>query len=111
MTGRRARNNGKKGTFMKAGFFLYLGVSLFAIVWLRTAVVNLEYELGELDRLRAALISERKMVVAQRASFFSMGNVEKVAIKRLGMDQAERENIFFVTKAVVAGPHRASSIK
>jgi hypothetical protein len=78
---------------------------------LRTAVVNLEYQLGELDRLRADLIIDRKMVVAERARFFSMRNVEDVAIKRLGMQLAERENIFFVTRTVAAGPRRASAIK
>lgn len=104
----RRRNIKKRGTLYKAGFIIYFGISLFAIVWLRAAVVNLEYEIGDLDRMRADLLSERKMIIAQRASFFSMGNVEKVAIKRLGMRHAERDNIFFVTRTSVAGPHMAS---
>ncbi|HDH53329.1 MAG TPA: hypothetical protein ENH24_02465 [Nitrospirae bacterium] len=109
MNRRRTKNNKKKGIFLKFGFFLYLGLCLFTIVWLRTAVFNLEYELGELENQRAELISERKMVAAQRASFFSVGNVENVAINRLGMSRAERENIFFVKKTRAAGPYRAST--
>ncbi|MBI4682454.1 MAG: hypothetical protein HY757_05050 [Nitrospirae bacterium] len=108
MTGRRMRNNKKNRTFIKFGFFLYLGFSLFATVWLRAAVVNLEYELGKIDRLRSDFLNERKTVVAQRASFISTGNVESVAINKLGMSHAERENIYFVTRTAVAGPHRAS---
>lgn len=94
--------------FSKAALFLYLGVSLFAIIWLRAAVVNLEYELGDLDRLRTDLLNERKMVVAQRSKFLSMGNVETVALTKLGMGNAERDNIFFVRRATAAVSHRAS---
>lgn len=108
MTKRRVRNHKKSGALLKLGFCLYLGFCLFAIVWLRAAVVNLEYEIGELGKLRARLMSDRKIAVAQRANFFSTGNVEKVAQKRLGMNRAERENIFFVKRIPVAGPYRAS---
>lgn len=109
MSRRRTKNNKKKGILLKFGFFFYLGLCLFTIVWLRTAVFNLEYEFGELENLRADLISESKMMVAQRASFFSMENVEKIAIKRLGMSHPERENIFFVKRTRAAGPYRAST--
>lgn len=108
MTGRRMRNNHNRGMFGKVGLFLYVGISLFAIIWLRAAVVNLEYEIGDLDRLRADLLNERKMVVAQRSRFLSMGNVETVAIRKLGMSNAERDKIFFVRRATAAVSHRAS---
>ena len=75
---------------------------------MKAAVVNLEYELGKLDRVRSDLLNERKMVVSQRSHFFSMGNVEKVAIKKLGMSYADRDNIFFVRRTSAAGPLRAS---
>jgi len=108
MTTRRHRNNKKSGTFIKAAFFIYVGFSLLAIVWLKAAVVNLEYELGKLGRLRADLVSEREMAVVHRANFFAMGNVEKVALNRLGMSNPERDNIFFVTRTSAAGPRTAS---
>ena len=111
MTIRRARGGKRSIVMVKVLFFLYIGISLFAIVWLRTAVVNLEYEIAEIDKLRADLNIEKKMVVAQRSNFFSAGNIEKVASKRLGMDHTERENIFFVKRAVVAGPRKASTIQ
>ncbi len=108
MTARRARNQKKGGAFIKAGFVIYLGFSLLAIVWLKAAVVNLEYELGKFDRLRGDLVSERERAVAQRANFYSMGNVENVALSRLGMSNPERDNIFFVTRTSAAGPRTAS---
>ncbi|HBH60301.1 MAG TPA: hypothetical protein DDX85_00855 [Nitrospiraceae bacterium] len=108
MTTRRTRNHNMTGTLIKAAFFIYICFSLLTIVWLKAAVVNLEYEIGKLDRLRADLGSEREIAVVQRANFFSMGNVEKVALKRLGMRNAERDNIFFVTRTSAAGPRTAS---
>ncbi len=111
MTGRRIRNNGKKGGILKFGFVLYAGFCLFAIVWLRTTVLNLEYELVKLDKTRADLISARETLVAERARILSMGNVENVAIKDLGMVYAERDNIFFVKRVRKAGPYRTSAIQ
>ena len=93
MTTRRATRH-KKGTFLKFGVVVYLGICLFSIVWLRAAVLNMEYELGELDMLKSDLVGERKMMVAKRASFYSTEKIEKVAIKRLGMIMPERHNVY-----------------
>jgi cell division protein FtsL len=108
MTNRRARNGKKRGAVLKLSLILYICFCLFAIVSLRTAIFNMEYELGELDKFRAGLMSERKMMIAQRANFFSTERVENVAIKRLGMRLPERENVYFVKRTVLAGPYRAS---
>ncbi len=108
MTGRRIRNHKRKGAFLKLGFFLYMGICLFAVIWLKAAVVNLEYELGDLDNVRAELISETRMVSAQRANHYATEKIEKVALKRLGMTLSERENVYFVRRTASAGPFRAS---
>ncbi len=108
MTNRRARNGKKRGAVLKFSLILYIGFYLFAIVSLRTAIFDLEYELGSLDKFRAGLMSERKMIIAQRANFFATERIEKVAIKRLGMKLPERKNVYFVKRTVVAGPYRAS---
>jgi hypothetical protein len=117
----RIKNNNKKRFLLKFGVVLYLGFCLFAIIWLRASVVNLEYdiwlrasvvnleyELGALDKMRAELIRERKMGVAQRASFYSTEKIENAAIKRLGMTLPERENVYFVKRTSAAAPFRAS---
>ena len=109
MTVSRIRNNTKKGGLLKIGFFLYIGFCLFTIVGLKAAVVNLEYELGDLVGLRAELSNEREIVTAQRANFSAMGNVENVAIGKLGMSYADRDKIYFVKRTVTAGVHRASA--
>ena len=109
MKNNRIRNHKKRGALMKVGFVMYFAFCLFAIVWLRASVVNIEYELGDLETQRADLYRDRKIVVAQRASFYSAEKIENVAIKRLGMSLPERENVFFVKRTAAAGAYKASN--
>jgi len=104
---RRIKGN-KKRVILKLSCFLYIVLCLFSMIWLRATVVNLEYEIGDLDKMRADLLRERKMVVAERANFYSTGKIEKVALKRLGMIMPERQNVYYVKRMLVAGPFRAS---
>jgi hypothetical protein len=98
----------KKRVVLKLSCVLYIVLCLFSIIWLRATVVNLEYEIGDLDKMRADLLRARKMVVAQRANFYSTGKIENVALKRLGMTMPERQNVYYVKRRLVAGPYRAS---
>jgi cell division protein FtsL len=104
---RRMKRN-KKRLVLKLSCFLYIVLCLFSIIWLRATVVNLEYEIGALDKMRADLVRERKVVVARRANFYSTGKIENVALKRLGMTMPERQNVYYVKRRLVAGPYRAS---
>jgi len=107
MTTRRAKRH-RKGIFMKFGVIFYLGFCLFSIVWLRAAVLNMEYELGELDGLKSDLVGERKMMAAKRSSFYATEKIEKVATKRLGMSMPERHNVYYVKRTSAAVPFKAS---
>ena len=107
MTTRRAKRH-KKGTFLKLGVIVYLGFCLFSIVWLRAAVLNIEYELGELDGLKSDLIGERKIMAAKRSSFYATEKIEKVATKRLGMSMPDRHNVYYVKRTSAAAPYKAS---
>jgi len=109
MQNNRIRNHKKRGALIKVGFVMYFAFCLFALVWLRASVVNIEYELGDLETQRADLYRERKIVVAQRASLYSAEKIENVAIKRLGMALSERENIFYVKRTAGAGVFKASN--
>ncbi len=107
MTKRRAKKS-RKGSLLKLCIPLYFICCLFAIIWLKAAVINLEYELGELDRTRAELKREGKLAVAQRASYYSTEKIEKVAMNSLGMTLPVRENVFYVKRTRAAGLYKAS---
>jgi len=108
MTGRRVKNSKKLRVIMKSGFYLYAVICLFSMVWLKAAVVSMEYELGTLGNLKTDLVRERNMAVAHKASFYSPEKIERVAIKRLGMTLPERENVFFVKRTSAASSFRTS---
>jgi len=107
MTTRRAKRH-KKGIFLKVSLIAYMGICLFSIIWLRAAVTNIEYELGELNGLKANLVGERKMIVAKRSSYYSTEKIEKVATKRLGMIMQERHNVYYVKRRSPASSYKAS---
>ncbi|GBE03674.1 cell division protein FtsL [bacterium BMS3Abin09] len=109
MSNIRVKNRKKRGALIKVSFVIYFAFCLFAIVWLRASVVNIEYELGDLESQRADLYHNRKIVVAQRASYYSSEKIENVAIKRLGMSLPERENVFFVKRTAAAVAYKVSN--
>jgi len=107
MTLSRVKNNSKWILF-KLVFSACLVIGLFALVGLRASVVNLEYELAELSRQKVALVRTSKMLVAQRASFYSAGKVEDAATGKLGMQFPEREDVFYLKKVSGASAYKVS---
>lgn len=94
---------------MKFTFFFCVFIGVFTLIWLRTAVVSLEYELSELGRQKTELLREEKLVLAEKASFYSIEKIEEIAVKRLGMSLAKREKIFFVKETTGAAPYKVSA--
>ena len=110
MTKRRTKKS-RKRNFFKLCFPFYFVFCLFATIWLRAAVINMEYELGELDKTRTELVRERKMAVAQRANTYSAERIEKVALNSLGMVLPARDKVFYVQKTSEAVLYKASMKK
>ncbi|GAB4541519.1 MAG: hypothetical protein Fur0020_10950 [Thermodesulfovibrionia bacterium] len=93
---------------LKFSFFLYLIGGVFLVIWLRTAIVNIEYEIGELNTKKVALLREERLLMAKRSSFYSARMIEDMATKRLGMSEPNRENIFHVKAVTSASVYKAS---
>lgn len=108
MTTRRLKRN-KRWKLIKFAFFLCVFISVFTLIWLRTMVVNLEYELSQLGKQKMELMMEENLVSAEKANSYSMEKIEENAIKRLGMSLPKREKIFFVKKTTGAAPYRVST--
>jgi len=107
MTTRRAKRD-TRWKITKFALFLCTFILVFALVWLRTTVVKLEYELSQLGKQRMELVREEKLVSAEKASFYSIGKIEDVAIKKLGMSLPERDKVFFVKRTTGPAPYRVS---
>ena len=107
MTSGRIKNN-RKWTLFKLMFSTYLILGLFALVGLRASVVNLEYELADLNRQKVSLVRKSKLLAAQRASLYSARKIEDIATGKLGMQLPERGDVFYVKRVSGAGAYRVS---
>lgn len=98
----------KRWTLLKFGLGLYIAAGIFALIGLRTAVVNLEYHIGDLNKQKVALIRQSKSLSAQRAGFYSSKMIEDVATQKLGMSLPDRQKVFFVKRETGASPYKVS---
>ncbi|RMG69334.1 MAG: hypothetical protein D6710_09025 [Nitrospirae bacterium] len=101
----------KRGAFiiflLKALLFILPPLIIFFIIWLRSNVVAIEYELGKLQDRRIELIEKRQELLARRAEICSALKVEYVAENRLGLSYPNREKVFFVKVVPSVRPYSA----
>ena len=107
MTSKRTKRK-KRWTLVKFGLTLYLAAGMFALIGLRTAVVNLEYDIGNMNKQKVGLIRKSKALSAQRAGFYSSKTIEDVATQKLGMSLPDRQKVFFVKRETGASPYKVS---
>ncbi len=109
MTKRRVNvKRNARWKMIQFAFFFCVFVCVFALIWLRTTVVNLEYELSQLGKQKWELVREGKSILAEKASFYSVEKIEHLAINRLGMSLPQRDKVFFVKKTGGAVPYAVS---
>lgn len=56
--------------------FIALLILIFGIVYLRSNVTKLEYDIGELEKKKMEYVKERKLLLAKRASLLSLEKLE-----------------------------------
>lgn len=108
MTKRRAKRD-KRWKLIRFAFFFCVFLGVFTLIWLRTTVVDLEYELSDLERQKVALIREGRLFSAEKANVYSIEKIEETAVKRLGMKVPERDQIYFVQQTTGAAPYKVSA--
>jgi hypothetical protein len=73
-------------------------LTAFAVIYLRTEVVCMEYEITRLQAKKVTLLKEKKIVSARLESLYSCRHIEVVAIQKLKMQPSDRENVFFLKR-------------
>lgn len=79
-------------------FFIFLICSIFAIVWLRSNIVALEYEISSLETKKAEKQRETRLLVAERAELLSFQRI-KLVTARQGFDLVDRTRILIVKRS------------
>jgi len=86
-------------------FFLF---GIFSIVWLRSSVRTVEYNIASLENKRLEILKERKMLMAEKASLQSVQNVKNTGEGKLGLVFPDRVKVIYVKKEGGSAPYRAS---
>ncbi|MCX7792778.1 MAG: hypothetical protein N2257_00010 [Thermodesulfovibrionales bacterium] len=67
---------------------------LFTVIWLRSAITALEYNIAKLEETKIELLSVRKELLAERATLSSVKRIETIASSR-GLTIPDRRYIHF----------------
>lgn len=89
----------KKSVLMflaKPAALLLLLAMVFAVVWLRSSVVSLEYRLSHLEKKKTELMKDRKTLLAQRANLLYVGRLEQASAGSAGFTFPDRVKVVYV---------------
>jgi hypothetical protein len=86
---------------------IFLLCGIFAIVWLRSNLISLEYSISELEKHRLDSLREAKMLIAEKSSQLAFLKVEKKAATNLGLVFPSRTKVLHV-KEKSAGPYNVA---
>jgi cell division protein FtsL len=81
-------------------------LSIFSIVWLRSSIVSLEYNISNLEKKKTELMIQRKILTAERANLISVERFENAASN--GLVFPDRIKVVHVKKAKEIEPYRVS---
>lgn len=79
----------------KMVFMLILVVlSIFATLWIRSAIISTEYRLSNLEQQKKELLRERRFLIAEKASLTSFARIDATANQEIRFP--DRKKVFFI---------------
>lgn len=85
---------------IKPSLIVFILLGIFSLVWLRSSIIAVEYEIGTLDAEKAKAVRQKKALIAKRASALSMGEIGSRGMKLAGMGYPDRKRVVYVKKEV-----------
>ena len=82
--------------------------SLFGIVYLRSSVMQLEYTIGDLEKMKMNQLRERKMLLAEKTSLLSFEKIEASLSGSQGFVLPDRIRVIHVKKHEEVSPYRTA---
>jgi len=83
-------------------------VGQFSLVWLKSHVLNLEYNIGVLEKMKADHIKERRLLLAEKAGLQSLDRLEASATENSSFIFPDRVKVIHVKKQKGSLPRKAS---
>lgn len=69
-------------------------VSIFATLWIRSAIIATEYRLSSLEQQKKELLKERRLLIAEKASLTSFARIDATANQEIVLP--DRKKVFFI---------------
>lgn len=87
--------------------FLFIA-GVFSLVYLRTNVLKLEYNIAELEKKKTECLKERKMLVAEKTSLLSFVKLKTALNKTQGFVIPDRIKVIHIDNVERMLPHKTS---
>jgi cell division protein FtsL len=98
---------GCKGFYLIRILLIFLTVvSIFAILWIRSNVITIEYRLSQLEEKKKYLIKEQKVLIAEKSSLTSIAKIEQSGLAELQFP--DRNKVVYVTKNIEPSINKVS---
>lgn len=85
-------------------------ILIFSVVWIRSSVVSLEYQLGSLEIKKKELMRDAKTLSAQRTGLLTLKRLEGVASAEGGLTFPDRMKVVYVKNQRERGALTASFV-
>lgn len=92
--------NGSKSIlayFIKPLLFIMIFIGIFGLVWLRSGIIAIEYQIGMLEKEKTDALREKKLLIAERASMLSIKEVGERGMVT-GLTFPDRKKVLYVKK-------------
>ncbi len=93
---------------IKPLFGLFILCSIFTIVWLRSSLTAIEYEISNLESKKMEKQRQTRFLVAERAELLSAQRI-KLVIARQGLDRLDRTRVVMVKRSPEGTPQQRAS--
>jgi len=97
---------GKGLCFIQALLIFLTVVSIFAILWIRSNVITIEYRLSQLEEKKKYLLREQKILIAEKSSLISLAKIEQNSLAEFQFP--DRKKVVYVTKNIEPSINKVS---
>lgn len=81
---------------VKLVLFSLVVMSFLLVVWQRTQVLRLGYQIERMEATKKGILKENKGLLLEVSTLTSLDRIEKIATSHLGFRVPDRKNIFIV---------------
>ena len=104
------RRKSRQGIILKTAAVFCTVLLVFAVVWIRSGVVSLEYQLSSLENRKNELMKEGKGLGAERASLLAVKRFETVASADGHLVFPDRTKVVYVKNGRQGSTYAASFV-